>query len=575
MTFVKPKGDAIAQAEPSKQRKWHLTKPKHGKRWLILSVTAVLLLALAGKFLLVQRPAAAAISYTEESVAKRTITNSLTGSGTLQPANSYTVTTLIEGEVLSANFEEGETVEADTVLYEIDSDDAAANIEKAQISLNQAQRSYESSAENQTVQANSSGTLYTLEVKKGDEVSQGQTIATIRNDSTMTLTVPFPAEDAATFYVGQAAQVTLDGSFETLSGTVETVSGSEVVGTGNTVTRKVTIAVQNPGGLSASQVAAASVNGLGSAGNGTFTYQSESTVTASASGTVTAVHASEGSTVSKGQTLITLGGDDLEDQLQNAADSLRNAELSMENTQKQLENYTITSPISGTIIDKEYKAGDTVESGKTLCTIYDLSYLEMTLSIDELDISTVEVGQAVQITADAVEGKTFTGTVTKVSVAGTTSGGITSYPVTVRIDEADELLPGMNVDAEIVLEEAADTLAIPSSAVTRGSGNTSLVLVTQDSPSAANAVEQEAPEGYAYVQVETGISDDSYVQILSGLQEGDTAAYVARSTESGSMMMGGMPGAMGGDMPAGMPSGMGGAPGGGMPSGGPGGGFPG
>ena len=575
MTFVKPKGDAIAQAEPSKQRKWHLTKPKHGKRWLILSVTAVLLLALAGKFLLVQRPAAAAISYTEESVAKRTITNSLTGSGTLQPANSYTVTTLIEGEVLSANFEEGETVEADTVLYEIDSDDAAANIEKAQISLNQAQRSYESTAENQTVQANSSGTLYTLEVKKGDEVSQGQTIATIRNDSTMTLTVPFPAEDAATFYVGQAAQVTLDGSFETLSGTVETVSGSEVVGTGNTVTRKVTIAVQNPGGLSASQVAAASVNGLGSAGNGTFTYQSESTVTASASGTVTAVHASEGSTVSKGQTLITLGGDDLEDQLQNAADSLRNAELSMENTQKQLENYTITSPISGTIIDKEYKAGDTVESGKTLCTIYDLSYLEMTLSIEELDISTVEVGQAVQITADAVEGKTFTGTVTKVSVAGTTSGGITSYPVTVRIDEADELLPGMNVDAEIVLEEAADTLAIPSSAVTRGSGNTSLVLVTQDSPSAANAVEQEAPEGYAYVQVETGISDDSYVQILSGLQEGDTAAYVARSTESGSMMMGGMPGAMGGDMPAGMPSGMGGAPGGGMPSGGPGGGFPG
>ena len=93
----------------------------------------------------------------------------------------------------------------------------------------------------------------------------------------------------------------------------------------------------------------------------------------------------------------------------------------MENTQKQLENYTITSPISGTVIDKEYKAGDTVESGKTLCTIYDLSYLEMTLNIDELDISTVEVGQAVQITAEAVESKTFTGVVTKVSVAGNTS----------------------------------------------------------------------------------------------------------------------------------------------------------
>ena len=390
MTLVKPKSDDQVQGEQTKKRTHRLPRPKHGKRWSLLIVALLLILAFAGKFLLSKGPSAAAITYTEERVAPRTITNSLTGSGTLQPANSYTVTTLIEGEVLSADFEEGDMVEQDSVLYEIDSEDAAANIEKAQISLSQAQRSYESTAENQTVKANSSGTLYTLDVKEGDEVSQGQTIATIRNDSTMTLTVPFPAEDAATFHVGQTAQVTLDGSFETLTGTVQSISGGNAVGTGNTITRDVTIAVQNPGGLSAVQVATASVNGLGSAGNGTFTYQSESTVTASASGTVAAVHVSEGSAVSKGQVLITLGGDDLEDQLQNAADSLRNAELSMENTQKQLENYTITSPISGTVIDKEYKAGDTVESGKTLCTIYDLSYLEMTLNIDELDISTVE-----------------------------------------------------------------------------------------------------------------------------------------------------------------------------------------
>ena len=66
------------------------------------------------------------------------------------------------------------------------------------------------------------------------------------------------------------AQVTLDGSFETLTGTVQSISGGNAVGTGNTITRDVTIAVQNPGGLSAVQVATASVNGLGSAGNGTL-----------------------------------------------------------------------------------------------------------------------------------------------------------------------------------------------------------------------------------------------------------------------------------------------------------------
>ena len=218
--------------------------------------------------------------------------------------------------------------------------------------------------------------------------------------------------------------------------------------------------------------------------------------------------------------------------------------------------------ISGTVVTKTAKAGDNVDGG-TLCTIYDLSCLEMTMNIDELDISDVAVGQTVQITADAVEDKTYTGVVTKVSVAGTTSGGITTYPVTVRIDETDGLLPGMNVEAEIVIAESRDVLAIPSAAVNRGG----TVLITSDSPSAVNALDQEAPEGYVYVQVETGVSDDSYIEITSGLQEGDTVAYLQTASSGGMNMMmeGGMMG--GGDMYVTTAGGPGG--GGGMPGGGP------
>lgn len=130
MTLVKPKSDDQVQGEQTKKRTHRLPRPKHGKRWSLLIVALLLILAFAGKFLLSKGPSAAAITYTEEKVAPRTITNSLTGSGTLQPANSYTVTTLIEGEVLSADFEEGDMVEQDSVLYEIDSEDAAANIER-------------------------------------------------------------------------------------------------------------------------------------------------------------------------------------------------------------------------------------------------------------------------------------------------------------------------------------------------------------------------------------------------------------------------------------------------------------
>lgn len=235
----------------------------------------------------------------------------------------------------------------------------------------------------------------------------------------------------------------------------------------------------------------------------------------------------------------------MDNQIENARINLENAQSNVQNAADKLEDYQITAPISGTVVTKTAKAGDKVEGGSSgaLCTIYDLSYLEMTMNIDELDIGSVAVGQTVEITADAVEGKTYTGTVTRVSVAGTT------YPVTVRIDETDGLLPGMNVDAEIVLDQAEDVLAIPSGAVNRGD----TVLITADSPSAANALDQEAPEGYVYVSVETGVSDDSYIEILSGLQEGDTVAYIPTSSGGGMAMM--MPMGGGAVMVSGGPAG--------------------
>ena len=533
---------------------------KKGKKkiWLLL-ILAVVLAAVAAGILLTRNPSKTSeVTYTEEPVEYREIVQALSGSGTLEPANSYTVTTLTEGEILSASFEEGDIVEEGAVLYQIDSDDVDNNIEKAQLSLSQSQRNYSNTVDNSYIKTTASGILFSLEVEAGDEVKVGDTIAVIRDSATMTLTVPFPADDAQTFYVGQAATVTLDGSFETLSGTVKSVSGSDIVGVGNMITRNVKIAVENPGGLSNTQAATASVGGVGSSQSGSFDYQAESIVTAEASGTVSSVKVKEGGAVSKNQVIATLGGSDLEDQVKTAQETLRNAQLSMENTQKQLENYTITSPIGGTIVDKQYKVGDTIEAGKELCTIYDLSYLEMVMNIDELDVSLVEVGQTVEITADAVDGTSYEGVITKVSVAGVTTNGTTSYPVTVRITETEDLLPGMNVDAVIVVAEKSNVLSIPSGAVNRGD----TVLITADSPSAKNALEQEAPEGYVSVSVETGLDNDSYIEITSGLQSGDTVAYLRmESSGSGDMtMMGGMPG---GDMPSG-----GGMSGGGMPGGG-------
>lgn len=519
----KKKKDASAEAAETAEAKSGVSAfaKKNGK-WLVPVVVA----AAAGAVFLISgggnKAASRDVTYAETTPIRQDVSNSLSGTGTLNPANTYTVKSLVDGKILTGGFEEGDKVEEGDVLYTIDSSDASTNLEKASIALQQAQRSYDKTVDLQYVRAEVDGTVSSLKVAKGDQVTSGQEVAVIRDSSKMLLNLLFPAADAASFSVGQSADVMLDGTFETLKGTITAITGTDELSTGNLLVRTVTIRVNNAGGLTTAQAATASVNGVSSIASATFAYQAERTLTAQAGGTVSAINVQEGDAVSKGDILIELTGDDLTESIQSASESLRSAEISMQNQQDNMSNYTITSPISGTIIEKDAKQGDALTSGSTLCVIYDLSYLEMVINVDELQIGALSVGQKVQITADAVADKTYVGTVTRVSMKGSSSGGTTTYPITIRIDDTDGLRPGMNANAEIVVAEANNALVVPNAAVIRGG----YVLVSKKSPSAANAVEDmDAPEGYVYVKVETGVSDDSYTEIKSGLQEDDTVAY--------------------------------------------------
>ena len=554
---------ALQEAEmPQKGLKPFLRK--NGKKLVAVLVVLVLLIALfapKGK----KKAVSAETQYTTVSPENRDITNVYSASGTLSAANAYTVKPLVKGEVLTADFEVGDTVEKGDVLYTIDSSDVISGVEKAALNLNQAQRSYDDAVDAQYIRTDIGGTVASFKVRVGDVVTAGQEVAAIRDDTTLLLSLEFPAADAANFTVGQGAEVLLDSTFEAIGGTVQSVSGADTLSSGNLLVRTVTIAVKNTGNLTAAQAATATINGVSALSSARFSYQREQTVTAQQNGIVSALCVKEGAQVSADTALIQLSGDNLTKQVQNASDSLRSAELSVEDTQKQVDDYTITAPISGTIISKDVKVGDTVgtsaSSVETMCVIYDMSYLEMTLNVDELEILSIKEGQEATITADAIPNQTFRGVVTSVSKSGTTTGGTTTYPVTIRIDEMGDLLPGMNATAEIVTESAEDTLSVPNEAIVRGN----YVLVTKDSPSAANADDSmTAPEGYVYVKVTTGVSDDDYIAVTSGLQAGDTVAYNSALNTSGSS------GEVqfvvdGGDM-GGAPDG--GGPGGGGPGGG-------
>ena len=547
---------ALQEAEmPQKGLKPFLHK--NGKKLVaVLVIAAILVVLLVPKG---QKKAVnAETAYTQVTPENRDITNVYSESGVLNAANSYTVKATVKGDVLTADFEVGDVVEKGAVLYTIDSSDVVSGVEKAELNLGQAQRSYDDAVDAQYIRTDIAGTVASFKVRVGDVVNAGQEVATIRDDTTLLLELEFPA-------AGQSAEVLLDSTFEAITGSVQSVSGADTLSSGNLLVRTVTIAVRNTGNLTASQAATATINGVSALSSARFSYQREQSVTAQNSGTVSALCVKEGTQVSADTALIQLSGDNLTKQVLNASDNLRSAELSVEDTQKQVDDYTITAPISGTIISKDVKVGDTVgtstATADTMCVIYDMSYLEMTLNVDELDILNIKEGQKATITADAVSGQTFEGVVTSISKAGTTTGGTTTYPVTIRIDEMGDLLPGMNATAEIVTESADNVLSVPNAAITRGN----YVLVTKDSPSAANADDSmTAPDGYVYVKVETGVSDDDYIAITSGLTAEDTVAY--DSSYSTTTLAGeGVQLVMdGGDMGGGP----GGAPGGGGPGGG-------
>ncbi len=207
-------------------------------------------------------------------------------------------------------------------------------------------------------------------------------------------------------------------------------------------------------------------------------------------------------------------------------------------------------------------------SNATAFTILTEDSYKISLSVDELDILSVKQGQTADITLDALDGESFEGTVTKVGTVGSTTGSSAKYTVEITVPKAENMLLGMSASATIQIDESDDAVLIPLSAL-QESGGKSFVYTEKNEDGTLSGK----------VEVETGLSNDSQVEITSGLSEGDTVYYqvVEKSSDDQNMNMdfgGEMPGggeapSDGGNGPGGggeAPSGNGGGPGGGQKS---------
>ena len=189
----------------------------------------------------------------------------------------------------------------------------------------------------------------------------------------------------------------------------------------------------------------------------------------------------------------------------------------------------MTAPFDGTVIDVGAEVGDLVSADTIVVTLAELSRLEVKAMVDETDISQVEIGQEAKITFDAFPGKQFTGEVLSVPLQGKLTQNVVTYEVPVSLEGAEgvPLKPGMTANLKIIVGQRENVLLVPAMAVQYGEGQATVLV--QDDPNASPVS----------TNVEVGLSDGVYTEIVRGLNEGDRVAIVSTPVEEEGRFPGG------------------------------------
>jgi RND family efflux transporter MFP subunit len=200
--------------------------------------------------------------------------------------------------------------------------------------------------------------------------------------------------------------------------------------------------------------------------------------------------------------------------------AVKQAQASLDQAQSQLAKAALVAPFDGTIGDVFVQVGQWVGTSTQAIALVDLSKLDVTITLAEVDVAKIQVGQQAEITLDAEPGQVFSGTVTEIDLVGTTTQGVVNYASTISINNpTDTLRPGMNASASIILEHRENVLLVPNRAV-RSSGTR------------ARTVTVLYQGQFIDVSVTLGLSGDTQSEVMSGLQEGDVVLVSQTTTTS-------------------------------------------
>ncbi|MCW2278218.1 efflux RND transporter periplasmic adaptor subunit [Heliophilum fasciatum] len=184
------------------------------------------------------------------------------------------------------------------------------------------------------------------------------------------------------------------------------------------------------------------------------------------------------------------------------------AEAALKAAMRDFADTEISVPFAGRVLTIPVKAGEFVAQETVLATVADLSVIQGSFYIKEIDIAKIKLGMEAVITVDALEGKVFKGKVSRVGQNPKTIDNVVNYEVLVDIDNTDgQLRSGMTMSTDIALDQKTDVLTVPLDAIINRNGTDGVMV--------------SGPQGPAFVPVKMGLRDDSNVEIIEGLQEGD------------------------------------------------------
>ncbi len=494
---------------------------------VIVGITAVSMLRRSVE----ARFAAAAAEVLSYEVKIGSINTLVSGSGTLTEVDQESLTVPAGVEITEVIAERNATVAKGDVIATVDMATVMAALANVQAEIDELDEQIADAKGDEVsryIKAGISGRVKILYAEKETDVTacmaQNGALAVLSLDGYMAVDI----ETGSLAKGDTVVVIRADGS--QITGNVDTVSNGTA-----------TILMTDNGPMYEEEVSVTAEDGT-VFGTGRLYIHNPLSVTGYA-GTVSNVSVSENAQVHSSTTLFTLKDTSFS---ANYDALLRTRGEQEEILMELLTIYrdgAILAPMDGRISSIDYSEDDTStvqtaygteaeETETALLTLCPNVSMCITIGIDETDILSLEVGQEAEVTVSSVSEEPIVGTVTEISKEATTTSGMTQYSAEVTIDKLEGMLPGMTADVDVKIQGVDNALIIPVEALHQTS-NISYVYTSYN---------EETQQYGGMVEVITGMQNDNYVEILSGLATGDTVYYTKSQTFSFGFGMGGMSG---------------------------------